>query len=92
MYLYKTTIYHDTSNSVGIPATNAVSVADFEDNNKVNSVLVDSVTISETTFILERSYESFDELIVDGIYWSDVKYVDDGTRYIMYLLANNALD
>jgi len=93
MYLYKSIIYHNTDSVTGIDTTqNALDVSDFETNNKDDAVPVESVTISETTFILDRSYTDFDALIADGITWGNVKYVDDGLRYIMYLISNNPLE
>ena len=93
MYLYKTTIYYDTTNTVGLPSTNAVDLADFETASKQDEALeVSEITLSETTFVIEKSYEDFDAL-VDGtaIVWSDVKYIKDLKQYCISLLSNTQL-
>ena len=93
MYLYKSLIYHDTTNVVDLPADNATDIADFEGaTKKPNALSIDSLELSETTFELSKDYTAFDALI-DGtdILWSDVKYIDDGKAYCLILASENEL-
>lgn len=91
MYLYKTKIYYDTTNVIDAPADNDTNLSDFNNNHKSSALLVDDVSVAETTFILEKSYSDFDALVSDPITWEDVKYIDDGISYNLFLTSSNPL-
>jgi len=92
-YLYKTTVFTDTSNVNGIDVTqNNIDKTDYETNNKSSVVEVSDVVISETTFVIEDDYTTFDALI-DGtiIKWDDVQVCTKDDRYVMNLFSGSAL-
>ena len=91
MYLYKTTIYKETADIVGIDATQeGANKTDFETNFKSQAIAVDDVAIAETTFITDLSYSDFKAIIVSPIGWADVKYVSNG-KYILHVTSSISL-
>jgi len=89
MYLYRTTIYKDTSNVLGLNISqNNTDKTDFETNYKNTAIAVSNVVISETTFLTELSYATFKTKVVTPILWSDVKYTDDGLRYVLHISSS----
>jgi len=90
MYLYKTTIFKDTSNVIGASASNDADKSDFETNYKGTALKVDSIEINETTFIIEKSYADFVALIQSPISWVDVRYTESN-QYGINLLTENPI-
>jgi len=92
MYLYRTVIYHTTTNVVTLPANNTADVADFEGaSKKPNALEIQSLDIAETTFQLPKSYSDFDSLITGDIEWSDVKYINESKAYVLFLASETEL-
>lgn len=92
MYLYHTTIYKETSSIHGLNVSqNNADKADFEDNHKASAIVVDSVDIAETTFTIQDDYTTFSGRITTPIVWSDVKYIEEQGRYVLYLESTTAL-
>jgi len=92
MYLYKTTIYHNTTNVVTIPANNSADVTDFDvAGKKGTAVSVTALVVSETTFETEKTYRQFKTLVTNNTTWASVKYVDNGKAYTLYLVSSNPL-
>lgn len=93
MYLYTAEVFHTTTNAVGVPASNATDLTDFNTaGRKSAALLVTTVEVAETTFQVAKTYQQFKALI-DGvnITWSLVKYVDNGVLYTLYLASENPL-
>jgi hypothetical protein len=90
-YLYKTFLYTDTTNVIPIPSGNNANVTDFETNYKDDAVQVTDIQLAETTFIQEKTYSDFKDLISDPIEWSDVKFIEKQNHYELNLLSQNAL-
>ena len=89
-YLYKTTIWTDTTNVVGLNTSqNTTDLADYENNNQSSTVKVSDVFVSETTFTTEMTYAQFDAIIVSPYDWTDVKEADHDTHYELYLITSN---
>jgi len=92
-YIYKTILYRDTTNVIGLNVTqNNIDLADFEANYKASSTSVDSIVIMETTFQIDKTYTQF-KALVDGatILWSDVRFVKDPQKYCLYLVTDSPL-
>ena len=86
-YLYKTIIYKDTTNIYSLNITqNNIDKTDFETNRKSSSQSITEIFISETSFITEESYANFTARIISPITWADVKYIENSTKYILYLI------
>ena len=85
-YLYKTTIFKDTTNVIGAPASNDSDKTDFETNFKATAEKVSLVEIAETTFVTYDTYAAF-KARIDGtvVTWADVRYTENGD-YTLYLL------
>jgi len=89
MYLYKTTIFRDTTDVIGIDvAQNDADKSDFETNYKASTVLVDEVIIAETTFLTELTYAAFKSKVA---LWSDVKRIENAKKYILHILSSTSL-
>lgn len=94
MYLYRTRIIEDTSDYVMSQADKDIESAnntDFDTNYMSQAVLVDDVTIAETTFVVYKSYSDFKALITGSITWADVKYTDAGGVHKLFLATNNPI-
>lgn len=91
MYLYRTVTYHDTTDVVTVPANNATNNSDFVANHKASAIKVDELTLAETTFVTELSYEDFDDLVTNNTTWASVKYVAGPRAYQLYLISSNPL-
>lgn len=93
MYLYRTKLYYDTTNVKGESPTNATDLADFDVPAKKGTCLaVNSLELAETTFVIEDSYATFDGRINGTtITWANVKCVDTGNAYILYLITNTPI-
>ena len=90
-YLYYTALYTDTDGVSGVPEDNATNLADFEDNHAGDVPHVDDVTVATTTFIFDKSYSDFEDLISDPITWGDVKCYDINNRHLLYIISNTEL-
>lgn len=89
-YLYKTVLYQDTSSVAGADPDNDTNMEDYEDNNQSSTLRIDSLEISETTFVIDVSYADFDGYIVTPYDWGDVKEVSLDNRYDLYLITSSA--
>ena len=92
-YLYRTTLYTDTSSVVGINvAQNTTDLADWDNNYEALAELVTSLQIAQTTFTTDKTWTQFKALI-DGvnITWANVKYYYEGNREVIVLIVNEPL-
>lgn len=87
MYLYQMTLYKDTSRVIGAPGDNTVNTTDFVANDKPLAVKVDEVVLSETTFVIDKTYAQFEALLVSPVTWADVKYTENENSYVCYLMT-----
>lgn len=95
MYLYQSTILKNPSSFKRADGSNQLSAAeiaaneaakiDFETNFKSLAVLVESVVISETTFVVGKTYTDFKALIVGDLTWADIKYSENNEAYNLNL-------
>jgi len=77
---------------LGLDTTqNALDKTDFETNHKSTAIKVDALTILETTFRIDKTYTQFDALITGDYTWADVKFIDDGQKYTMYIISSSPL-
>jgi hypothetical protein len=90
-YVYKTNLYYETDDVAGVPASNTADVSDFESNHQSSVVNVDEITFAETSFLMTKSYEDFDDLITTPYDWGDVKCVTDHNSYKLYLITGSPL-
>ncbi len=92
-YLHKSALFKLTDNVASIDATqNNADKTDFESNFKSQAKNIDSLTIAETTFEVNKTYAQF-KAIIDGvtITWADVKYTETEGGYRLYLLRDTLL-
>jgi hypothetical protein len=87
MNLYTTTLFKTTDTVIGAPTDNDVNKTDFETEDKDLATKVDSITITTTTFTINKTYAQFEALLVSPITWADVKYIEDENRYTCYLIS-----
>lgn len=90
-YLYNTVLYTDSTNVAGVPADNDTNVADFNTNHAADVHEVDDVTLATTTFIFDKTYSDFEDLISDPVTWEDVKCYTLDNRHILYIISNTEL-
>ena len=91
-YLYKTFIYTDTTNVVGLDETeNAAHLADYEGNHQADTIKVDDIQIAETTFVTDMEYDDFHDLIVTPFDWGDVRELEKDNNYQLYLITTSPL-
>ena len=86
MYLYKTTLFRDTSNVIGAPTSNTADLADFEANFKATATPVNELVVAETTFYIADTYANFKALISAPLTWADIKYIQRLEKYELFLL------
>ena len=91
MYLYKTTLFRDTTNVVNPPASNPADLADFENSHKANAYSITDIAIAETTLEVIKTYTDFENLITASVLWGDVKYKTNLQKYELFLLSENPL-
>jgi hypothetical protein len=91
MYIYKTTLYHNTDRVFPVPDNNTANTADFVNNHKASAVEVSSVVMQETAFVLDITFEEFDALVASPILWSDVKYTVSDNAYTLHLVSETSL-
>ena len=83
-YLYKTTLYWDTVNVIGIDAVQeAINVADFEDNYKNLTMKSSQIELAETTFVTELNYADF-KAKLNGAKWTDITCITGKKTYELY--------
>ena len=96
MYLYKAIVYKIPNDVAGITASEVIAhqtdKIDFEANFKSTAIKVDELVLAETTFVISKTYTQFKTLI-DGVLrvWSDAKYTEDSTRYILNVLTTSPI-
>lgn len=91
-YAYKAIIYKNTDGVVGVDTVqNTADKTDFETNRKSTAVVVDSIVILQITFLIDKTYTQFKALITGDYTWADVRYIDDGQKYQIYLITNQPL-
>jgi len=96
MYLYKTFIIKDSSSYIGLDASelaqHAADKTDYETNHQSDTQKESAIVIAATTFISEIDYTAFSALI-DGepINWTDVKEINGGNEYELYILSGSPL-
>lgn len=91
-YLYKTFIYTNTANVIGLDETeNATHLADYEGNHQADTISVDDIQIAETTFVTDMEYDNFHDLIVTPFDWGDVREVEKDNHYALYLITTSPL-
>lgn len=90
-YIYKTSIYHQTDNVVGLPSSNATDLSDFETNHMGTCLPITGLSVSETSFEIDKTYSEFDALVASPYAWSDVKCMETDKSYVLYLITGNAL-
>ncbi len=86
-YLYKTILFINTTNVVGINVSqNNTDKAAFETNGKPTAKKVSGITIGETTFEILKSYTDFVALLLTPLTWASVKYEElPNLKYILYI-------
>jgi hypothetical protein len=91
-FLYHAYIYHNTSNVLGVNASQeATNTTDFETNYKSQAVEVSDIIPGTTTFDIVKSYTDFKTLITSPITWGDVRYANEDKVYDLYLLTSSPL-
>lgn len=90
-YIYKTTLFHQTSDVAGIPSTNTADLLEFMNNHRSEVIDVSGLVVGQISFDLEKSYQDFDDLIVAPIEWGDVKCVVGLKSFDLYLITNEPL-
>jgi hypothetical protein len=91
-YLYKVEVYK-TGEKVGNIAQSVIDLicSNFETNYKSSTIEVSEVEIIDTTFIIELFYDDFKSKVTGDITWADVKYIDAGKKYKLYLLSESPI-
>lgn len=89
-YLYRTIIYKNPTTVNGLDTTvNASALSDFENTRKSSAIKITDLALVENTFIVDEDYASFAariNQILDGITWSDVKYIESNTYKLLLLI------
>ena len=90
-YIYKTSIYHDTTGVIGVPGSNTADLADFVANHMGTCLPVTNVQVAETSFELDKTYTQFDALVDTPYSWSDVKCITTEKAHQLYLITSNPI-
>ena len=90
MYSYQATIYK-TEEVIISGGTDDTDRSDFETNFKATAVEINDIEYADTVFIVQKTYTQFKALIVSPLVWSDVKYENAHSRYILSILSETAL-
>lgn len=91
-YLYKSTVYFDTTDVIGIdPVQEEANKVEFEANYKASVYQVDDIQIAETVFVLNKSYADFKALIDGEVAWTDVKMIQQDKYYELFILSATQL-
>ena len=92
-FLYKTTIFTDTSSQIGLNTSLENSnKSDFETNYKSQAFSITDIELSGQTSIIELSYDDFKLKIVNPIFWSNVKYITRSDRYNIFVFEPSTTD
>ena len=67
------------------------SVQDAADANafeavRASALRVVKVEVADTTFYIHHGYQDFASIIADPVTWSDVRYIDNMSRWNLYLV------
>ena len=84
--IHTVVLYKNITNVVGYPSSNDVDLLNFETTYKSQATKISDLVISDTAFELLETYTIFKTLITIPIVWSDVKYIEKGNSYLLYLL------
>ncbi len=90
-YLYKTRIWFDTTDVIGVDVEKeAADTLDFETNYKANCYPVNDLELMETYFLVDWTYDQLKQKITDtGLDWTDVKLETADKFYDLYVLSPN---
>ena len=92
-YIYDCTILKDQTNTYGFDLTaEAANKTDYENNYQSQTVKVNDLIVSETSFEIDKTWAQFKALI-DGVNltWADVKEGIVGKSYELHLITNSLL-
>lgn len=88
--IYRTTIYKDTTDVVGIDiGQNNADKTDFETNYKSQAVTITDVAIGEDDIISDLSFTAFKTKVTS---WTNVQYVENTKKYVIYLFIGFAFE
>ncbi len=92
-YLYKATIWFDTTDVIGVDAAQeAINTADFEQNYKAQCYAVNDLEVLNTFFQVDWTYQQFkDKIATTDVEWTDVKVETADRFYDLYILTPNQL-
>lgn len=93
LYIYDCQILKDPTDTVGFDLTaEAANKLDYETNYKSQTVKVDNLIVSETSFEIDKTWSQFKGLI-DGVNltWGDVRQGIVGKFYELHLITNEPL-
>lgn len=90
MYLYQARLIRDNETRPN-ETVMTTEVADFENNYQSSASSIGDIHIDQTIFIVEMSWDNFKNLISTPITWGDVKYIDRGDDYMLYLVSEDEL-
>ena len=90
-YLYKTTLYTDTSKVLAVPANNSTNLADYEANHQDDTIKITDLQLADTTFGIDVSYTTFDSLVTTPYDWGDVREWEHNNRYDLYIITSEPL-
>jgi hypothetical protein len=96
MYIYQAIIYKNPSEVLGLTSQgiidNEANKTAFEGaGKKENALPISELQIAETAFVIEKTYDEFEQLIETPLSWSDVKYRSDDRVYQLFLVTENQL-
>jgi hypothetical protein len=92
LYNYRTILYVDTANVIGLDTTqNALDVANYVNNYRADTDKLDEILMAETAFLIDLSYTDFKTKVVDPIAWTDVKEIHRQGRYELNLISGTSL-
>lgn len=91
-YIYKTILYTNTSDVVGLDETqNNADLSDYQTNHQSDTVKIDSLALAETSFLIDKTFADFDSLITGVFDWTDVRHLAIQNQIELYLLSANPL-
>jgi hypothetical protein len=92
LYLYQTTLFTNTSHIYGLNVSqNNADLSDYTSTHQSSTEKISDVVIAETTFTTQLTYAQFKSAIASPLTWVDVKEIDSGDHYDLYLLTNNPI-
>jgi hypothetical protein len=91
-YLYQTTLFTNTNNVYGLNVSqNTEDLADYVNTHRTSTEKISDVVIAETTFTTQLTYAEFESAVAIPLTWADVKEVNSGDHYDLYLLTDNPI-